>query len=111
MPAAVRDRVVVVTFVATVFALVATLAKAVLTLCVFELVAWLGVPGVGSASADCTGTTVPIASPRQTTTTVLQMNLRVIPMFLPRVGFVRWFNCRFVLESVLFPCLTFRPGP
>src|ERR1035441_4291729 len=110
MPAAVLDRVVVVTFVATVFALVGTLAKAVLTLCVFELVAWLGVPGVGSASADRTGTTIPIASPRQTTT-VLQLNLRVIPMFLPRVGFVRWFNCRFVLESLLFPCLTFRPGP
>jgi ABC-type glucose/galactose transport system permease subunit len=110
MPALVPDRVALVILVAAVFALVATLAKAVLALCVLELVAWLGVPGVGSASADRTGTS-PIASPRQTITTVLQMNLRVIPMFLPRVGFVRWFNCRFVLESVLFPCLTFRPGP
>jgi hypothetical protein len=88
MPALVPDRVALATFVAAVFVFVATLAKAVLALCAFELVAWLGVPGVGSASADRTGTTIPSASPRQTTT-VLQLNLRVIPMFLPRAGFVR----------------------
>ena len=40
---------------------------------------------------------------------MLQLNFRVIPMLLPRVGFVRWFNFRFVLESVLFPCLSSDP--